>query len=318
MPPKSRSQRKAVTSTATTQDPCCICRQKIGLKDEVLFCSGNCQKYFHRYCTSVSESSYKSLTLEGVPPFLCFCCYRAQKDDQLRGLLSEIEKLRAEINVLKTGAAVSSPSVPSYAKAAKTQRSPATSAATTASGESYTKPVSRQYHQDSKFNGVQECPSDMSKSARFESDLSASVNVLSPLNSSIQSQSIKDCFRLGKFSSDAPRPRPILIKFVRVADVTSILSKRKNLSHPYSIKPDLSPDQRLQESILMKERWSLIQSGVSRSHIRIRGNSIYIHTKLHGKVLNHKFERDTQEPNSPSSRTNSPIVQQGQLSSHNV
>ena len=68
----------------------------------------------------------------------------------------------------------------------------------------------------------------------------------------------------------------------------------------------------------MKERWSLIQSGASRSHIRIRGNSIYIHGKLHGRVLNHKFERVTQEPNSPSSRSNSPIVQQGQLSSHNV
>ena len=120
---------------------------------------------------------------------------------------------------------------------------------------------------------------------------------------------------MGKFSSNAPLPRPILIKFVRVADVTSILSKRKNLSHPYSIKPDMSPDQRLQESILMKERWSLIQSGASCSHIRIRGNSIYIHGKLHGRVLNHKFERDTQEP---SSRTNSPVVQQGQLSSHNV
>ena len=246
MPPKSRSQRKAVTSTAATLDPCCICKQKIGPKDEVLFCSGNCQKYLHRYCASVSESSYKSLTSEGAPPFLCFCCYRAQKDDQLIGLLSEIKKLKAEINILKTGAAVSPSSVPSYAKAAKTQRSPATSAATTASGESYTEPVSRQYHQDSKFNavlyGVQECPSGMSKSARFESDLSATVNVLSPLDSSIQSQSIKDCFRLGKFSSDAPRPRPILIKFVRVADVTCILSRRKNLSHPYSIKSDMSPD----------------------------------------------------------------------------
>ena len=173
MPPKSRSQRKAVTSTAATLDPCCICKQKIGPKNEVLFCSGNCQKYRHRYCASVSESSYKSLTSEGAPPFLCFCCYRAQKDDQLIGLLSEIQKRRAEINVLKSGAAVSPPSVPSYAKAAMTQRSPTTSAATTASGESCAKPVSRQYHQDSKFNailyGVQERPLGMSKSARFES-----------------------------------------------------------------------------------------------------------------------------------------------------
>ena len=91
--------------------------------------------------------------------------------------------------------------------------------------------MSRQYYQDSKFNavlyGVQECPLGMSKSARFESDLTATVNVLSPLDSSIQPQPIKDCFRLGKFSSNAPRPRPILIKFVRKADVTTFFLNGK-------------------------------------------------------------------------------------------
>ena len=67
---------------------------------------------------------------------------------------------------------------------------------------------------ESKFNvvlfGVQECPSGMSKSARFESDLSNTVGVLSSIDSSIQPQSIRDCFRLGKFSPRASRPRPIL------------------------------------------------------------------------------------------------------------
>ena len=165
------------------------------------------------------------------------------------------------------------------------------------------------HHQDNKFNavlyGVQECPSGMSKPARFESDLTSVVSVLSSLDSSIQSQSIKDCFRLGKFSSGASRPRPILMKFVRVADVASILAKRKNLSHPYSIKPDMSPDQRLHESVLMRE---------SRNHIRIRENSIYVCGKLHGLVLDFKFECETQDDASPrpSSRSNSPTVQRDQ------
>ena len=146
---------------------------------------------------------------------------------------------------------------------------------------------------------------------------------LSPLDSSIQSQSIKDCFRLGKFSSGASRPRPILIKFVRVADVASILAKRKNLSHPFSIKPDMSPDQRLQESVLMRERWSLIQSGTSRNHIRIRGNSMYVRGKLHGWVLDFKLVHEIQDhgsslPNSPSLRSNSPTVKRDQQSSHHV
>ena len=324
MPPKtSKSQRKAVAPTANKQDLCCICTQKIGPKDEVLFCSGTCQKYLHRYCASVGESSYKALTSEGAQPFLCFCCFRAQKDEQVAILFSVIDTLKAEINALKTGT-VEPPQIRSYAKTVNTQK---TSAAAPTPGESTTNPVSRKYHQDNKFNavlyGVQECPSGMSKPARFESDLTSVVNVLSSLDSSIQSQSIKDCFRLGKFSSGASRPRPILIKFVRVADVASILAKKKNLSHPYSIKPDMSPDQRLQESVLMRERWSLIQTGTSRNHIRIRGNSIYVSSKLHGRVLDFKFERETQDdasplPNSPSSRSNPPTVQRDQQSSHHV
>ena len=54
MPPKSKTQRKAPTAN---QELCCICLQRFGLKDEILSCSGNCQKYLHRYCASVSEQA---------------------------------------------------------------------------------------------------------------------------------------------------------------------------------------------------------------------------------------------------------------------
>ena len=170
---------------------------------------------------------------------------------------------------------------------------------------------------DKKFNavlhGVQECSSSMSKSARFESDLTSIVNILSSLDSSIQSQ----CYRLGKFSTGASRPRPLLIKFVRVADVTSILSKKRNLSNPYSLKPDMSSEQRLQESVLMKERWILVQAGTERRNIRIRGNSLYVCGNLHGWVINSKFEHIAEASSLPqntsnSPRCSSPIVQQDQ------
>ena len=67
------------------------------------------------------------------------------------------------------------------------------------------------HNNDSKFNivlyGVEEFPSGRSRS---ESDLSSVVDVLSSVDTSIQRQSVKDCFRLGKFSPSASRPRPIL------------------------------------------------------------------------------------------------------------
>ena len=101
---------------------------------------------------------------------------------------------------------------------------------------------------DKKFNvvlyGVGECPSGLSKSARFELDLSNAAKVLSSINNSIGPNSVKDCFRLGKYSPGSSRPRPILVKFIRISDVTNTLSK-SNLSHPYTIKPDMSREQRV-------------------------------------------------------------------------
>ena len=96
---------------------------------------------------------------------------------------------------------------------------------------------------------VQECPSGMSRSARQDSDLSSIVSALSPIDPTIQSS---DCFRLGKCSQSS-RQRPILIRFFRVADANRILTKRYNLSHPFSLKPDL-PFQRVQNSLLLKQR----------------------------------------------------------------
>ena len=146
-------------------------------------------------------------------------------------------------------------------------------------------------------------------------DLSSAVDIFSALDSSIQPQSIKDCFRLGKFSRDAPRPRPILVKFVRITDVNRIFAKKNGLSSSFSVKPDMSRAQRLLESVLMQERWCLIQSGVSRKSIRLRGDSLYVNHKLHGRVSNSKFVYasapcGSSQPSSP--RSNSPAVEHQQ------
>ena len=69
---------------------------------------------------------------------------------------------------------------------------------------------------------------------------------------------IVDCFHLGRFKQGKSRPRPILIRLKRVMDVNEILASRKFLRTPFIIKPDLSPAERAIESVLLKERWSLI------------------------------------------------------------
>ena len=113
--------------------------------------------------------------------------------------------------------------------------------------------------------------------------------MVSGIDSNVHSQAIKDCFRLGKYDPQHKRPRPILVKFIRTLDVSSILSKRSVLSPPINIKPDMFPEERLRDSILLKERWSLVQSGISRNDIKIRKSHLYVKNKLYGQYQNSVF-----------------------------
>ena len=228
--------------------------------------SSSCQKYLHRYCASVSGQAFRKLSAEDAEPFLCFCCFRTEKEKQVQTLLSTVESLKTELSTLKAASAITSSlsslndapeastanmslSEPSYSAVTKSSTSPMPAASSDL-------PTSREADHAKKLNvvlySVQECPSGMSRSAQQDSDLSSVVSALSSIDPTIQSLSISDCFRLGKFSQSS-RPRPILIRFIRVADANRILTKRSNLSHPFSLKPDL-PFQRVQNSLLLKQR----------------------------------------------------------------
>ena len=130
--------------------------------------------------------------------------------------------------------------------------------------------------------GLDECPRGTSRSARLDEVLK---KALSKADQSINSNTIKDIYRLGRFTAENRKPRPLLVKFIRVADAARVLSRRGSLQvAPVIIKPDMSPHERKIESLLLKERWSLIQSGVPRESIKIRGHRLLIRNKLHGQV----------------------------------
>ena len=48
-----------------------------------------------------------------------------------------------------------------------------------------------------------------------------------------------------------------------------LLSKTSSLPKEIRIKPDMSPTECHTESVLLKERWSLIQAGCNRKKIKI-------------------------------------------------
>ena len=68
---------------------------------------------------------------------------------------------------------------------------------------------------------------------------------------------IPDC--IGKFDPkrNNTKPRPILVHFVRMSEVSNVLTKRGSLKRPHSVKPIMSKEQQKIESILLKERWNL-------------------------------------------------------------
>ena len=135
------------------------------------------------------------------------------------------------------------------------------------------------------FFGIAESPSGTRYHSRLRNDHDAILSVLASLNESLCSVSVRDCVRLGKFSQNHVRPRPVLVKFNSAKDVSAILSKKfklhssKSPSKSISIKCDLSKEERHLETVLLMERRRLIDEGTDRKHIKIQGNRIFVKAK---------------------------------------
>ena len=96
-----------------------------------------------------------------------------------------------------------------------------------------TTPRTQPQPSDNKFSivlyGVNECPPGSPRLTRLESDITSVVSVFSTLDSTIQAHSIKECYRLDPKRNNT-KPRPILVHFVRMSDVSSVLAKRGSLT----------------------------------------------------------------------------------------
>ena len=70
----------------------------------------------------------------------------------------------------------------------------------------------------------------------------------------------------------------------------------------------MSKEERDTESILLSERWKLLQSGIDRKLIKIRIKQIFVNNQLHGSVHDSKFTKiniSTESTNNNSGATNS-------------
>ena len=76
---------------------------------------------------------------------------------------------------------------------------------------------------------------------------------------------------------------------VKMKWMTTVLSNRNKVKKLIIIKADMSKDERKVGSILLQERWKLIQRGTNRKHNSIRKNEIFVGKLLHAKVVNQKL-----------------------------
>ena len=154
--------------------------------------------------------------------------------------------------------------------------------------------------------GINESPKGTRIHSRVSNDVKQVSTTIQSICPDVSEQSICDCIRLGKYSSE--RTRPVLVKLSRACDVHSILSSRHKLAHSesnnVSIKPFMTKSERETESTLLKERRALITSGVDKSEIKIRGNTLYVNKTKFGTVKDSVFSRH--EPAQPVEEQTTP------------
>ena len=90
------------------------------------------------------------------------------------------------------------------------------------------------------------------------------------------------------------------MKFLRSTDVSNVLRNKSKLSPPVYIKPDLTPEEKAKESMLLKERRSLIEQGVNRKQIKLLNNSILVSGKPHCQVEKSELKFNPTSPYAPT------------------
>ena len=110
--------------------------------------------------------------------------------------------------------------------------------------------------------------------------MESSTQILKQTNDDISHHSIRDCIQLRKYKSSSTQPRPILVKLTRVLDANTVLYNRSKAPDDITIKPDMSPEEKLRELLLLSEQWNLICLGIDKKEFKIYSSKLYLKGKL--------------------------------------
>lgn len=310
---KSTSQQSSIHDSV-----CAICLKVIVDRSEnvdgedSVFCEGHCQSWLHRTCAGLTDPAFDAVR-NSADDFLCFKCQATAHAAEIKELHAMIATLTKEVATLRSMVVSATPQmiptsmplpisnvVPNVTSQTKDSNSSGGQSScpdvADPSATPKSKSIKQSIYNDRKFNlvffGLDECPKGTARAERLSRDEGAIVHSIQKRVPSFNSVSIRDCFRLGKYVESSSRPRPILATLNKATDVSLILSKRYVAQDGIHIKPDLPPEARRVQSLLLKERWSLIdQVSIDKKSIKLRGNSLFIGERLHGRVQGNEFVR---------------------------
>ena len=261
--------------------------------DDAVYCEGDCQGWLHRKCVNMTMKLYVAIG-QSNDPYFCPHCKFDVYQKEINSLKVTVQALQDELAHLKSNEEATDLSA--SVERVPVERVPVAShpvshqSSINVVAKSDTKSSAGILPADRKFNivlfGIKENPPETSRSDRIKSDMKCCLDVIVKLNSEISSQSIRDCLRLGKYKQSASRPRPLLLKLNRSLDVTTILSNRDKAPQGIAIKPDLTLQERQRNSLLLGERWKLMQAGTDKKNIKIRSSIIYLNGNKHAQALN--------------------------------
>ena len=143
--------------------------------------------------------------------------------------------------------------------------------------------------------GIKECPQGSTRLTHSTNDIKEVSDTVARIDPEFSSKSICDCTRLGRYSPE--KNRPILVRLSRSYEATNILDNRRKLREcpGLFIKPFLSKEELSVESILLKERRKLIDSGTERKSIKIKGKTLHVNNSIYGSLQGSNFVLSTNE-----------------------
>ena len=310
-------------------DVCGKCNKKCSSKAEAIQCDMCCM-WVHATCDNVTKEQYKAIkSLSPLRNSMYYCninnCldrfnsitsewikYQANNSTQLETVVTNLTQQYLSTEHVALQKAVSDLS--SKIDNLQAQESKLSDQIKNTSDTFGKQPVALNYPTPDRKShvvvfGVAENPPKTSVNTRMQNDLKALLQIFDSIDVHVSSGGILDCFRLGKFKPQQTRPRPILVKLQSIIDANAILANKAALSPPIFIKPDMSLAEHAKESLLLKERWKLIQAGYDCRQIKLSNNSLYVDHQLFGEIVDSEFCRSgNYQPHPPAHRQSTVTV----------